>query len=187
MLSWDRKKIKDKEWEFESLDNFGDFDGFDCNNVDLNDFIQNDAELHKKELITETYCFRYIYDEGSSAPLGFISLANDTIPLGTNKQKRAIANDLRKYRVFPAVKIARLGVNSIIQGKSIGSQMVDLVKCLLTNHNRTGCRFLTVDAYNVERVLRFYKKNDFQFLDEEDKSDETRIMYYDLKTFAPQW
>ena len=50
-------------------------------------------------------------------------------------------------------------------------------------NNRTGCRFITVDAYNDEATLNFYKKNGFDFLWNADKNDNTRIMFFDLMRF----
>lgn len=58
--------------------------------------------------------------------------------------------------------------------------------------NKTGCRFLVVDAYNNFKTLNFYERNGFKFLykdDEEEKSFyhindsviATRLMYFDLK------
>jgi len=61
---------------------------------------------------------------------------------------------------------------------------VHYLKALFTTDNRTGCRFLTIDAYNRKEVLRFYKKNEFDFLHDEDKEEPTRIMFYDLKRFS---
>ncbi len=49
--------------------------------------------------------------------------------------------------------------------------------------NRTGCRFITIDAYNNERTLRFYEKNDFTFFSDKDKNKKTRSMYFDLKRY----
>lgn len=46
--------------------------------------------------------------------------------------------------------------------------------------NKTGCRFITIDAYNKNNVLSFYQRNDFKFLTEKDKNETTRTMYYDL-------
>jgi len=48
-------------------------------------------------------------------------------------------------------------------------------------NNRTGCRFLTVDAYNRDNILKFYTKNDFQFFYDKDKNRKTRAMFFDLK------
>lgn len=57
----------------------------------------------------------------------------------------------------------------------------------------TGCRFLIVDAYNTPNTIRFYQKNDFHFLIEDERLEakymgigvgrlplNTRLMYYDL-------
>ena len=59
-------------------------------------------------------------------------------------------------------------------------------------YNKTGCRYLVVDAYNEDVPVAFYKKNgfDFMFSTEEqeksyrgivsDKPLKTRLMYFDL-------
>ena len=59
-------------------------------------------------------------------------------------------------------------------------------------YNKTGCRYLVVDAYNEDVPMAFYKKNgfDFMFSTEEqeksyrgivsDKPLKTRLMYFDL-------
>ena len=43
--------------------------------------------------------------------------------------------------------------------------------------NKTGCRFMVVDAYNNKRILRFYIRNGFKFLysDEEQERCELQI------------
>ena len=55
---------------------------------------------------------------------------------------------------------------------------VDYIKMLFVNNNRTGCRFITVDAY--KQSLHFYEQNNFQFLDQKDINEDTRLMYFDL-------
>jgi len=78
----------------------------------------------------------------------------------------------------------------------IGSQVLDFIKAWFRqSDNKTGCRFLIVDAYNTEEVTSFYKKrNDFSFLFDSEEIEakfiginlkqkeplHTRIMYYDL-------
>ena len=185
MLSWDRKKITNDSWEFEQVEDFSVFSDFICGNDDLDDFIQNDAKKHKEALIAETYSFRFI-DEGGlrTAPLAFISLSNDTIPL-SKEQKKVFHRTLRRYKTYPAVKVARLGVYRDLQGNNIGTAVLNLIKLLFLSSNRTGCRFITVNAVNRPRVLKFYLNNDFKFLDEQqDAADKTRFMFYDLKRFT---
>ena len=44
--------------------------------------------------------------------------------------------------------------------------------------NKSGCRFLTVDAY--ADAVPFYLKNGFVPHNDDDKDDETRLLYFDL-------
>ena len=44
--------------------------------------------------------------------------------------------------------------------------------------NKTGCRFITVDA--LASAVPFYEKNNFIPLNDEDINDRTRLLYFDL-------
>ena len=60
--------------------------------------------------------------------------------------------------------------------------------------NKTGCRFVVVDAVNDPNVLQFYQKNGFVFLFTSEEQEfiytggkkgepvelDTRLMYFDL-------
>lgn len=49
--------------------------------------------------------------------------------------------------------------------------------------NKTGCRFLTVDAYL--KVIPFYRQNGFEFLSDNDADNPyMRLMYFDLMDIA---
>jgi hypothetical protein len=71
-----------------------------------------------------------------------------------------------------------------MQRSGLGRQILDWLKILFLTANRTGCRFITVDAYNNPRTIDFYERNDFRFLTSADEKDDTRQMYFDLKPFA---
>ena len=66
----------------------------------------------------------------------------------------------------------------------MGTEILDAVKASFTTANKTGCRFVTVDAYNNPGTIGFYQKNGFNFLTEKDLKDDTRLMYFDLKRFV---
>ena len=68
----------------------------------------------------------------------------------------------------------------IFHRMGIGSYLIWALKMLFLTDNRTGCRFITVDAYNKSAVTEFYEKNDFEFLTEDDKKEKTRSMYSDF-------
>lgn len=163
------------------MNDFSVFTGFSCGHADLDDYIANDAEPHARHLAAVTYGLSMSFEDGTvSAPLAFASLLNDTVQM-SNGFKRKLPRCLR-YRTYPAVKIGRLGVRAELKGRHIGSQLLDILKIMFTTNNRTGCRLMTVDAYND--VASFYLRNEFQFLTDKDKDDPTRAMFFDLARFT---
>lgn len=172
---------------------------FSCNDPDLDDFFSKDAFFYEVELIGKTYA--WVDASNPKQILGLITLANDSVKTNTlatsarNRLQRSVTNAKRGIN-FPAVLIGRLGVSSVYQGKgmNIGSQIIDYVKdWFRSSDNKTGCRFIVVDAYNNERTLRFYERNGFKTLYKTEKEErdflhlnaneplETRFMFFDLK------
>lgn len=86
---------------------------------------------------------------------------------------------------MPAVKLGRLGTKTGCQSNGVGKDIIDFLKIWFTEGNKTGCKFILVDAYNKDRVIKFYRDNGFQFLINsiEDRQQPTRLMYFDLITF----
>lgn len=155
---------------------------FDCGDDDLNDYFWNDALAHREELLSETYFLKEATVE-DDFPVALISLANDTVRREKIWDFLGLAES-KKYPSYPAVKITRVGVQEPFQDKDIGSHMLNMIKKMFITNNRTGCRLITVDAYNRERVLNFYKRNEFQFFSEKDVKKKQRSMFYDLKRLS---
>ena len=173
---------------------------FDCGNSDLNDFFEKDAFNFESQLFGKTYCF--LSNSNEDEIICIFTISNDSVkvkilPEESKKQLRKnIPRQKRGLRNYPAVLIGRLGVDKKYMNSGIGSQVLDFIKAWFRqSDNKTGCRFLIVDAYNTEEVTSFYnKRNDFSFLfDSEEieakfiginlKQNEplhTRIMFYDL-------
>ena len=85
----------------------------------------------------------------------------------------------KHFSSYPAIKIGRLAVSVKYRHEGIGGKLLDIIKhCLYENNYYSDFRFLTVDAYLSE--IPFYEKNDFRFLDAEDKNKHTRLMYFDM-------
>ena len=155
---------------------------FDCGDEDLNDFLVNDSLHYTNNLIAVTYIFE---DTEYSKTVGFFSVINDKITASqTNgsgwKKFRKTIPPKKRFNSYPAVKLGRLGVSKEYQGQRIGSDILNYIKGLFLDSNKTGCRFITVDAYNNEQTLKFYLKNGFVFLTRDDSKDNTRLMYFDL-------
>ncbi len=170
---------------------------FSCGDADLDDFFHNDAERYAAELMGKTYC--WIMEEKPHRMVALFTLANDSIKTlhldktTRNRLNRPIDNP-KRGRSYPATLIGRIGVNQEFQGMSVGSQLIQFIKDWFRHEdNKTGCRFLVVDAYNNPRTLHFYERNDFRFLHTDEVEERsyydipsensiaTRLMYFDLK------
>lgn len=157
---------------------------FDCGDSDLNEYFQKDVLSHKEQLLTETYCLSL-----KSTPEGIcalLDLCNDSIRIEKFKlsEPKDIPERMRHYNL-PAVKITRLGVIDSMRRNGLGTHIINMVKTLFKIDNRTGCRLITVDAYNNSKTLAFYEKNGFAFFSDKDEGRQTRAMFFDLKRFIP--
>lgn len=153
---------------------------FDCGDGDLNDFFFNAAKEHQNQLVAVTYII-----ETQDETLGFFSVSNDKITavdVDSNRKFKRLFQEMmpdgKKYRSYPAVKIGRLGITKNHQKSGLGTVLLDYIKGLFITNNRTGCMYITVDAYN--QSLGFYQRNGFNFFSGKDKNDDTRQMYFSL-------
>lgn len=121
--------------------------------------------------------------------IAFFSLLNDSLKRegcgrsAFDRLRKLLPGSKSKYKSYPAVKIGRLGVSNCSHDTGVGSDIILFLKYWFTHQNKTGCRFMLVDAYNNKRVLSFYEKNKFVFLTSNDEKEKTRLMYFDLRTF----
>ncbi len=156
---------------------------FECTDGDLNDFLFNDALDYHKQLMGVTYVW---VDESKDSIVAYYTLSNDKITRDDderslwNRISRPLPNAKRR-KYYPAVKIGRFAVNSQYERKGLGQDIITSLKMAFTSGNRTGCRFITVDAYRA--ALPFYEKCGFSYMTDKDEKEPTRLMYFDLKGF----
>lgn len=171
---------------------------FTCGDEDLDDFFANNAIAYEKELMGKTYC--WVLRDDVTKIVGMITLANAGIQTThLQNQPRRKLNDRITYskqgRTYPGVLIGRLGVSVDFQGPryQAGKQIMDFIKDWFRSYdNKTGCRFILVDAVNNEHAIAYYERNGFRPLfprinDEkafynipESEDLRTRMYYYDL-------
>jgi len=178
---------------------------FNCNNVDLNDFFFNDSLKYAKALLGKTYCFvENISNQDEKQIVSFFTIANDSLKTHNlpNSRKKKVETHISREKIlrsYPAILIGRLGVNIHCKEKrqantpSIGNQTLNFIKeWFLDANNKTGCRFILVDAYNDADVCKFYERNSFGFVFSTEAQEKehfeitdtrplkTRLMFYDL-------
>ncbi|MBR3070764.1 GNAT family N-acetyltransferase [Fibrobacter sp.] len=69
-------------------------------------------------------------------------------------------------------------VDICAKNQKLGTQVLNIIKSMFVINNKTGCRFITVDAYLA--AVPFYEKNGFRMMNLEDNDPHTRLMYFDL-------
>ena len=179
----------------------GELESFSCGDEDLDEFFHNDASLYAEQLLGKTYYFATNGDNPQIVCA--FTLANDSIKAALipnssrNRIQRKIPNS-KRTRSYPAVLIGRLGVSKDFQGKnlSVGSQVIEFIASWFIHpNNKTGCRFIVVDAYNKSSILHFYEKNGFKYLYTKEELEKeaknipledhlsSRMMYLDLIGF----
>lgn len=169
---------------------------FLCGNTDLDDFFQHDAPAYSKQMLGKSYCFRL--DDNPAIIVCAFTLSNDSIRVDIlpNSRKKIVRKNIphsKQMRRYPGVLIGRLGINKNFAHRGIGSELMEFIKSwFIDAGNKTGCRFLIVDAYNEEIPLRYYQKNNFKFLFSSESQEaentgfnkntklRTRLMYFDL-------
>ena len=175
-----RNVLSEGPWTLKKVEDFAMCDSFDCGDADLNEYFQVDSKHYRANLLTQTYCL--LLRPVTDFALALLDFCNDAVQL--KKIEAKLETDERaRTRSFPAVKLTRIGVAKRFQGKNIGSHALNMIKRFFTMDNRTGCRLITVDAYNKPEILRFYEKNNFLPLYTKDKDGPTRALYFDLKRF----
>jgi hypothetical protein len=178
------------EYRLNPVEDFSIFTGFTClqpqdTDRDLDAFLQEDAEQHYRDRIAVTYVLTR--NDFPKVPLGFATLQNDAIVVN-NDDSLPMVQDGYRYASFPGVKIGRFGISMDLQGNGLGSVFLLMIKKLMLDANRTGCRFITVDARRDKKnkvdTSAFYVKNNFPLLPCRPKTSHTIPMYFDLMQMA---
>ena len=171
---------------------------FVCGDDDMDEFFRKDALDYTRYRMGKSYCFRMKDD--TQTIVACFTVSNDSIriynlPRSRRDYMKSLTHHEKPLRRYPGVLIGRLGVSSEFAGKGVGSEALDFVKgWFYSSSNKTGCRFVIVDAVNDLQVLSFYEKNGVRplFPTEEQefaytmgKKDapvklDTRLMYFDL-------
>ena len=171
---------------------------FCCGEDDLDEFFAKDCLVNQRRLLGKTYLF-CLKSQPDTIVTAF-SLSNDSIRLTnriTDEYKEQFLDDTdlhdKTLKRFPAVLIGRLGTNKDFAGQGYGTAIMDFIKVLFRTNNRTGCRFLIVDALNRPDTLHYYEKNGFCYLIADERLEakymgigmghlplNTRLMYFDL-------
>ena len=175
--------------------------GFICKDEDITEFFAHDYADYAYQLLGKSYCF--VKPETSEIVCAF-TVANSSVKVDSlpsnlrNKLNRKIPNAKRRPQ-YPAVLVGQLAVSDLFSGHHVGDELLDFIKSWFIDPlNKTGCRYVIVDAVNHQKVFEYYQRNGFKFLFSSDEEEwtflhnkgqasttpiepmKTRLMYFDL-------
>ena len=175
--------------------------GFTCKDEDITEFFTQDYADYTYQLLGKSYCF--VKPDTSEIVCAF-TVANSSVKVDSlpsnlrNKLNRKIPNAKRRPQ-YPAVLVGQLAVSDLFSGHHVGDELLDFIKSLFIDPlNKTGCRYVIVDAVNHPKVFEYYQRNGFKFLFSSDEEEwtflhnkgleqttpiepmKTRLMYFDL-------
>lgn len=174
-------------------------DPFRCGDEELDSFFAQQVFFYREEMLCNAYC--WINKHNNKEIVAIATFSYDGIKSYTldNSSRNSLQRKIpykKRHRSYPAMLIGRLGVHQNYRGKglNVGSQLMQTLKVLCANEEGMGiCRYLLVDAYNIESTLHYYAKNGFKPLYKteqnerevfdipENESLKSRILYFDLK------
>ncbi|WP_455998475.1 GNAT family N-acetyltransferase [Phocaeicola barnesiae] len=176
--------------------------GFSCKDGDITEFFTKEYADYAYQLLGKSYCF---VEQEKRCIVGAFTVANSSIRADLlpnsrrNKLNRNIPNEKRRPQ-YPAVLVGQLAVSEDYKGLHVGDELLDAIKSwFIEPLNKTGCRYVVVDALNHSKVFDFYQRNGFKFLFATEEEEwtflhgrrtakegtamqpmHTRLMYFDL-------
>ena len=175
--------------------------GFTCKDEDITEFFTQDYADYAYQLLGKSYCF--VKPDTSEIVCAF-TVANSSVKVDSlpsnlrNKFNRKIPNAKRRPQ-YPAVLVGQLAVSDLFSRHHVGDELLDFIKSWFIDPlNKTGCRYVIVDAVNHPKVFEYCQRNGFKFLFSSDKEEwtflhnkglepatpvepmKTRLMYFDL-------
>ena len=171
-------KIEAHKIVIEKLDTKHDLGNFKSYEKELVNFLTEDALTNQKQKLSVTFLWFY-----ENNLVGYITLLNDKINLEGNLKEFFREKDIH-YKSLPALKVGRLCVHDDFLRRGLGKLMLKFAtqQANEISENKSGCRFITLDAKRNEKrdrdSIHFYKKLGFEMLKERNKG--TMPMYLDL-------
>ncbi len=166
----------DLEWDIGPLARHHRIREFDCGDDDLNRYLRQFADQHRRRGVSRTYIAYPLSDP--SRVIGYI-----TIAAGSVAYEAAVSDESLPRLPIPVLHIGRLAVATEYQGhKLIGPGLLaEAFSIALRLSDAAGCYALDVIA-KTDRAARFYERQGFVRL-----RDSDRHLWIRLKDLRASW
>lgn len=162
--------------QLEKSDKVNSFKTGDSLFTALKTFLKKHANEFQHSHIAQTY----VAVDSNHIVLGFVTLTCSEVDLRTGYDIDD-CDHANAYDSLPAIKVARLAVDSRYRGNAIGENLLSHALSIAIERiaPAVGCRFMITDAKH--QAVEFYLKQGFIMLDTEDnRLRDEPIMFFDL-------
>lgn len=156
--------------------------------VPLKTFLTEHALYYEEFRLARTYGV-YDVNKADEPIVGYVTLVCSEIDLGDHAtlhpSERPETTKNYPYTTYPALKIARLLIDSKYRRRDLGTSLIYYAFGVAVDQicPRVGCRFLVVDS--KKDATAFYEKLGFVLLETtRNKKLESPIMFVDLKAVS---
>jgi predicted GNAT family N-acyltransferase len=175
----------DEEFEIRLLEADDIVTGLSLGDADfqpLKSYLKSEAKLHQAQSLARTYALFNVSAARPRKVLGYMTLICGEIAASDVPDAQSIADGaIYRYPQFPAIKLARLAIDTSIKGNDWGTKFIYLATGIAKTEisPRVGCRFLVVDAKT--KSVDFYKKTGFTLIDTPgNRARDEPVMFIDL-------
>ncbi|SEG09305.1 GNAT family N-acetyltransferase [Parabacteroides chinchillae] len=187
----ERTQFSDIDFTISLLTDYDDLSSFSCGCEELDLFFHKEVNLCVKYKYVSTYSVK----NKKNDILALFTLAHDSVVFQSSEDKDDFIEEScglinKEYietfvgqSAFPAINIGHLTVRSDIQGKGIGTFVLNFVIGTFIEYKMSGCQFITVDSLNNPATNKFYCKNGFMNQTNNDYFHSTRRMYLPLRIY----
>ena len=147
--------------------------------VALKNFLKKNAKDYHSKNLARTFVAVDNNSDIENQVLGYVTLVSSQISLTKFRHPDDVAE--YPYKDYPAVKIARLAVDTKHRMTGLGKYLIgwSIATSIKKIMPFIGCRFLVVDSKPC--AISYYEKNGFTLLDtEENKKNKHPLLFIDL-------
>ncbi len=162
--------------KLETTDSIQSFKTGNQSFLPLKTFLKKQAKQFQQSNLAQTY----VAVTSDKVVIGYITLTCSEIDL-KDGYELSDCTSANNYEFLPAVKIARLAVDSRYRKNGIGINLLEYAVAIIKDKvaENVGCRFIVTDAKT--EAIDFYKNQGFTLLNSEDNQTiEHHLMFMDL-------
>ena len=177
-----RVSVKEIIGTEEEIDFIKAIDKFSCQDNEVANFLKTKAFEFDRRNKSRTYLIVDIDDSEDIIILGYYTITMKSLPFGIGTSKSTVKK-IDGFRSDAAaaesILIGQLGKNYNYRDKIDGSTLIEYaMETVYIVHTAAGGRVVFLECSDNEKIIEFYKNNDFVFLQNSSEGKYVQMIRY---------